>query len=88
MISNTIKGDNAVKTNPVVNRMVRRTSALESPQQVTPTVDAAAPAIDFHGASIINETGDEIPITETMVQQACRIYIKQWEMAHKIAAND
>ena len=46
------------------------------------------PEIDFHGASIINEQGEEIPITESMVQQACKIYIKQWEMAQKSSAND
>lgn len=44
--------------------------------------------IDFHGASIINERGEEIPITEAMVQQALEIYIKQWEMAQKNRARD
>lgn len=43
--------------------------------------------IDFHGASIINEQGEEVPITEAMVQQACQIYIKQWEVAQKSMAN-
>jgi hypothetical protein len=47
-----------------------------------------APAPDFHGASIINEHGEEIPITETMVRQACKIYIQQWEIAQQTAKED
>jgi len=31
--------------------------------------DAQAP--DFHGAALIDEDGNEIPITEGMVQDAC-----------------
>ena len=27
--------------------------------------------VDFHGAAIINEKGEEVPITEEMVRQAC-----------------
>lgn len=27
---------------------------------------------DFHGAAIIDDSGREIPITEAMIQQACR----------------
>jgi len=30
-----------------------------------------APTTDFHGAALIDEDGNEIPITEDMVQSAC-----------------
>ncbi|NOZ53351.1 MAG: hypothetical protein GXP08_09430 [Gammaproteobacteria bacterium] len=39
--------------------------------------------IDFHGASIINEVGEEIPITEQMVHQACQQLILQWEQSQQ-----
>lgn len=39
--------------------------------------------VDFHGASILNEHGDEIAITERMVRQACDIYIRMWETVRK-----
>lgn len=29
-------------------------------------------SVDFHGAAIIDEQGREIPITESMVQKACK----------------
>jgi len=29
-------------------------------------------SVDFHGAAIIDENGREIPITEAMVQKACK----------------
>ena len=29
------------------------------------------PVADFHGAALIDEEGNEIPITEDMVQDAC-----------------
>jgi hypothetical protein len=45
-------------------------------------------AIDFHGASIINEQGEEIPITESMVQNACKAYIRQWEAEQKKRCSD
>ena len=81
-------GDYAVKKSPVVRRTEHRQSSLESPRQNQQTTADDQPAIDFHGASIINEQGKEVPITEAMVQQACKIYIKQWEIAQKNAAND
>ncbi len=28
---------------------------------------------DFHGAALIDENGNEIPITENMVQKACSV---------------
>ncbi len=28
--------------------------------------------IDFHGAAIISENGEEIPITEEMIKDACK----------------
>ena len=44
--------------------------------------------IDFHGASILNEHSEEIPITESMVQHACKFFIQQWEIAQKRTLND
>ncbi len=44
-----------------------------------PETTGLASAIDFHGASIINDFDEEIPITEAMVRQACKNYIQQWE---------
>lgn len=29
------------------------------------------PEVDFHGAAIIDEDGNEVPITETMIKDAC-----------------
>ncbi|WP_455209641.1 PA1571 family protein [Kaarinaea lacus] len=77
-----------MKKNPVVCCTEHRQSSLESPRQVRQTTANTEPVIDFHGASIINEQGKEIPITEAMVQQACKTYIQQWEIAQKSAAND
>jgi len=37
--------------------------------------------IDFHGASIISETGEEIPITEKMLDQCFRRLINAWEQS-------
>lgn len=39
--------------------------------------------VDFHGASIIDDNGEEIPITENMVRKACDSFIKQWEQAQE-----
>ncbi len=36
------------------------------------------PAIDFHGAAILDENGEEIPITEDMIQEACEKLDKNW----------
>lgn len=36
------------------------------------------PEPDFHGAAIIDEQGREIPITEAMVQRACRQLQDAW----------
>lgn len=36
------------------------------------------PEPDFHGAAIIDEHGREIPITEDMVQRACRKLDNVW----------
>jgi hypothetical protein len=37
---------------------------------------------DFHGASIVTASGEEIPITEKMLQQSFAILIKAWEKSH------
>lgn len=42
-----------------------------TPETRTDTTLIPPPA-DFHGAALIDEQGREIPITEQMVQQACR----------------
>ena len=34
-------------------------------------IEKNEPATDFHGAALIDEDGNEIPITEDMVQDAC-----------------
>lgn len=61
-----IRGDNVVKNKPAVNKN-KRLDSSDTTQ------------VDFHGASIINEEGEEIPITEKMVRKACDSFIKQWE---------
>jgi hypothetical protein len=38
---------------------------------------------DMHGASIIDAQGREIPITEIMIQRACRELIMAWEEAQR-----
>ena len=45
-------------------------------------------SIDFHGASVINERNEEVPITEHMVRNACKNYIQQWEAAQKKQPSD
>ena len=37
----------------------------------TPKKDKNEQDPDFHGAALIDEEGNEIPITEDMVQEAC-----------------
>jgi hypothetical protein len=69
-----------VKTDPVAHHKPRLPSSHLDANKTF--------GIDFHGASIINEYGEEIPITESMVQQAFKIYIKQWEIAQKSSANN
>ena len=36
---------------------------------------------DLHGASIINESGAEIPITEKMLQKCFKALIEAWEQS-------
>ncbi len=43
------------------------TTANEKKEQMTQDDSTA----DFHGAAIINSDGQEVPITEEMVKQAC-----------------
>lgn len=33
---------------------------------------------DFHGAALIDQHGREVPITEAMVQQACKHLENSW----------
>ena len=38
---------------------------------------------DFHGASIIANSGTEIPITEEMLQESFKVLIDAWEQSRK-----
>jgi hypothetical protein len=38
---------------------------------------------DFHGACIITDTGEEIPITEQMLQNAFNDLIELWEKSRQ-----
>ena len=37
----------------------------------------------FYGATIITETGEEVPITEDMLQESFDSLIEAWEQAHR-----
>lgn len=37
------------------------------------------PEPDFHGGAVIDERGREVPITESMVRQACQALEKHWQ---------
>jgi len=52
-------------------------------QSQTNRNDNESSFIDFHGATVINTAGEEIPITEQMVQQACRQLIQLWEQFYQ-----
>ena len=41
-----------------------------------------APPIDFHGAAIVGANGEEVPITESMIQRALAQLIRDWEVAY------
>jgi hypothetical protein len=73
-----------VKTSPDVQPRARHGGAPQGAQAAADNT----PAADFHGASIINEQGEEIPITETMIRKACKIFIQQWETAQQSATKD
>lgn len=53
---------------------------IKAVQQINELV---CPVPDFHGASIVTEEGNEIPITEKMVRSACNKFIEMWESNHK-----
>lgn len=38
---------------------------------------------NLHGAAIINERGEEVPITEKMIQRAFRKLIDAWTVEHQ-----
>lgn len=44
--------------------------------------ELVCPVPDFHGASIVTEDGNEVPITEEMVRSACDEFVKLWESDH------
>lgn len=37
---------------------------------------------DFHGASIVTASGEEVPITEKMLQRSFALLIEAWEKSH------
>lgn len=41
------------------------------PGRTAKETSAEIPEVDFHGAAIIDENGNEVPITETMIKEAC-----------------
>ena len=38
---------------------------------------------DLHGASLVTESGQEIPITEAMIQKSLATFIDAWEQDHQ-----
>ena len=50
---------------------MRNTQKNKRPDPETESTIKDKLCIDFHGAAIIDENGNEIPITENMVRQAC-----------------
>lgn len=44
---------------------------MTQPDQDQKTSEEQTQDIDFHGAALIDENGEEIPITEEMIQNAC-----------------
>jgi len=40
-------------------------------------------AINFHGACIVTESGEEIPITEQMLQKAFNDLISAWQKSRQ-----
>lgn len=38
---------------------------------------------DFHGASIVTDSGTEIPITEQMLQKTFKALIDAWEQSRR-----
>lgn len=40
------------------------------------------PGINFYGASIVTASGEEIPITEQMLQRSFKVLIDAWENTH------
>jgi hypothetical protein len=69
-----------------VNKNPLNDSAINIPQAAHCYRENAA-ALDFHGASVINERGEETPITEIMVQAACNAFIQQWEVSQNPASD-
>ena len=38
---------------------------------------------DLHGASIVTASGQEVPITEAMIQESLAVFIRAWERDQK-----
>jgi hypothetical protein len=41
--------------------------------------------VDFHGACVVNAHGEETPITEQMVRQACNRFDREWKAQYNLA---
>lgn len=52
---------------------------MSQPTSRNSTSLVPAHAADFHGASIIDTNGKEIPITEAMIQESLGHLIRAWE---------
>jgi hypothetical protein len=50
----------------------------------TVTQHIGCPNIDFHGASLVTESGKEIPITEQMLQKTFNALIDAWEKSRRM----
>ena len=44
----------------------------------TDTIGECDCQVDFHGAAILDEDGNEVPITEDMIRNACRCLQESW----------
>lgn len=66
--------------------LTKKRRSESQPQKVSlfrsPTQGSHCHVPDLHGASIIDASGREIPITESMIQRTCQELIKAWEQTH------
>jgi len=49
---------------------------------------AKEPSPDFHGAALLDDEGNEIPITEDMVREACKELDENGQQAQESDQND
>lgn len=58
-----------VCSTPEKNIVVDLTTMSQPPKDKS---SAKEPSPDFHGAALLDDEGNEIPITEDMVREACK----------------